>query len=80
MLWAFQQSIVDMFFGINYIDLMVYLLDRQEFRGIPLTKSVIISSQLLQSWEIFSSLRTTSWLRAALRCSKRLSVSMLGGV
>ena len=39
------------------------------FSGIPLTRSVILLSQLLQSWGISSSLRTTSWLRAALRCS-----------
>ena len=39
------------------------------FSGIPLTRSVILSSQLLQSWGISSSLRTMSWLRAALRHS-----------
>ena len=31
MLWAFWQPIVDSFFGINLIDLVVHLLDRQEF-------------------------------------------------
>ena len=31
MFWAFQQLVVDMFLGINQIDLMVYFPDKQEF-------------------------------------------------
>ena len=48
--------------------------------GIPLTRSVVFLSQLLQSWGILSSLRTMSWLGAGLRHSWCLSVSTLGGV
>ena len=48
--------------------------------GIPPTRSVILSSQLLRSWGIPLSLRMTSWLRAALRHSWHLSVFTLGRV
>ena len=50
------------------------------FSGIPLTKSVILLSHLLRSWGMLSSFRMTSWLRAALRRSRHLSVSVPGGV
>ena len=50
------------------------------FNGIPLTRSVILLSQLRRSWGMSLSLRTMSWLRAALRRSKHLSVSTPGGV
>ena len=50
------------------------------FSGISLTRSVILSSQLLQSWGISLSLRMTSWLGATLRCSWCLSVSVPGRV